>query len=304
MLLGLPLDCNDDLFEDICSAFHNTDWVRSAGGHWSSSHPHEVMQSSWGDFVGAVKHRTRFHFYQNSTGHSYEREELTPAEVLSKLGRMIFETQLLKVVPAGTPLFRCRVKKAGDEWPLNSVQLGAPPPEKATAGRMNPAGISYLYTAFEYGTALAETISHPPTIVVLSTFLTLASHIVIDLSNLPAAPSIFDANGYELREALLFLNDFTSQISRPVTKDGSEHIDYVPSQVVCEYFAQVFISDDDVGTHVEGIIYPSAVRPGGRNLVFFPTFSLSANRFEKVKLRETEQLELQDWEELYKAMKV
>lgn len=303
VLLGLPLNCNDDLFEDICSAFHNSDWVRSAGGHWSSSHPHEVMQSSWGDFVGAVKHHTRFHFYRNFADHTYEREELAPSEVLLKLGRMIVEARLLKVVPAGTALYRCRVRKACDSWPLDAAQLGAPPPEKASAGRMNPAGISYLYTAFEDGTAFAETISHPPCNVVLSTFVMTSPHTVIDLSNLPAVPSIFDAEHYELRESLLFLEDFTSQISRPVTKDGSEHIDYVPSQVVCEYFAQAF-SAEDGSTRVQGIIYPSAVRPSGRNLVFFPNPTPWAVQFSEVRLHEIEQLEIKDWAELCSALKL
>jgi hypothetical protein len=53
-----------------------------------------------------------------------------------------------------------------------------------------------------------------------------------------------------------------------VIKDGHEHIDYVPSQVICEYLAQVF--DPGEGVNLCGLIYPSAVHPDGKNLVVFP----------------------------------
>jgi hypothetical protein len=49
-----------------------------------------------------------------------------------------------------------------------------------------------------------------------------------------------------------FMKDFTS----PIDKDGREHIDYVPTQVVSEYFRSYMKTS--AGTKVDGIIYPSA----------------------------------------------
>ncbi|HBC3478543.1 TPA: RES family NAD+ phosphorylase, partial [Vibrio cholerae] len=46
--------------------------------------------------------------------------------------------------------------------------------------------------------------------------------------------------------------DFTA----PVRKDGLEHIDYVPTQVVSEHFR--FIHKTKEGKKVDGIIYPSS----------------------------------------------
>ena len=40
------------------------------------------------------------------------------------------------------------------------------------------------------------------------------------------------------------------------------------SQVICEYLAQVF--EPTHGTKLGGLIDPSAVHPGGKNLVVFP----------------------------------
>ena len=53
-----------------------------------------------------------------------------------------------------------------------------------------------------------------------------------------------------------------------MAKDGREHIDYVPSQVICEYLAQIFQTTES--DRLAGIIYPSSVVDGGKNLVVFP----------------------------------
>ena len=135
---------------------------------------------------------------------------------------------------------------------------------------MNPAGIPYLYTAFERSTARLEAgitgrTSHT---VFIATFLLSAPLQVIDLTLLPAVPSLFDLANKEAREQALFIRAFVDAISVPVTKDGSEHIDYVPTQVICEYLAQIF--EPTPGTRLGGLIYPSTLQAGGKNLVVFP----------------------------------
>ena len=91
---------------------------------------------------------------------------------------------------------------------------------------------------------------------------------VIDLTLLPTVPSLFDVANKEAREQALFIRAFVEAISVPVTKDGGEHIDYVPTQVICEYLAQIF--EPAPGARLGGLIYPSAVQIGGKNLVVFP----------------------------------
>ena len=65
-----------------------------------------------------------------------------------------------------------------------------------------------------------------------------------------------------------FLYAFRDEISKTVAHDGSEHVEYVPTQVVSEYFAQAFTFG--AGEQVDGLVYPSAVEDGGKNLVVFP----------------------------------
>ena len=70
----------------------------------------------------------------------------------------------------------------------------------------------------------------------------------------------------------------------PLKKNGMEHIEYVPSQVVSEYFALVF--DVSNGECLDGILYPSAIKTNGRNLVLFPTNRCFKREFDQVKFIE------------------
>lgn len=67
-----------------------------------------------------------------------------------------------------------------------------------------------------------------------------------------------------------FLYKFTDEISKPLAHDGSEHIEYVPTQVVSEYFAQAFKHAKN--KRIDGLIYPSAVAQRGKNLALFPQY--------------------------------
>ena len=96
---------------------------------------------------------------------------------------------------------------------------------------------------------------------------------------------MFDAARRRDREAILFLHSFANEISKPVTKDGREHIDYVPSQVMSEFFAQVYQLPGETPRHLDGIIYRSAVRPGGKNVVLFPIARIGEASFDQVVFR-------------------
>lgn len=303
VLMSLPLECDDDLFEDVAGCFMNDGWVRAAGGHWSSSHEHEVLGDSWSSFVSTVRHETRFHFHLSPVSTVGGPQEFAPGRFLPVLSRLISASGLVRTIQAGLPLFRVRVRATGDTWEPIADQLGAPPLERARAGRMNPAGIPYLYVALEEATALAETVSSPPMEAVVATFRSSKELTVIDLSALPPLPSIFDDARRMDREGLIFLQAFVREISKPVTKNGAEHVDYVPSQVVCEYFAQVFRPPNPAGS-INGLLYPSAVRPGGKNLVLFPSERGWSRKFDSASFVKAEIKQLKDWSEIAKALNV
>lgn len=297
MLMSIPLNCHDDLFEVVTDAFHETLWVDAADGHWSSSHAHEAMEDSWHGFVRAVKHDTRFHFHTSPPDAAAGPQEINPGDVLATIGQVVKSLGLVSAVASGVKLFRARVRGHASEWQPDETTMGAPPSSLARAGRMNPAGISYMYCAMKTGTATAETVGAPPFELVMAEFETTRDLTVLNLSDLPAQPSIFDDQNRRKFESLSFLHSFVSEISQPVRKDGSEHIDYVPSQVVCEWFAQVFRPRSGLG-RLDGLLYPSAVAPGGRNLVIFPTERGYRRSFDTVKYLHATATELQNWTEL------
>ena len=90
---------------------------------------------------------------------------------------------------------------------------------------------------------------------------------IIDFSILPEIPSVFEPTLYDTRHNRYFLYAFRDELTLPVSKDGKEHVDYVPTQIVSEYFRYQF--KDGSGSGVQGIRYPSVKHRGGINLAIF-----------------------------------
>lgn len=266
-LMAVPFDCHDDLFEDVANSFNNTAWISAADGDWASSHPNEEWSWAWQAFANKVKHQSR-HFFMASRGGAEDAYRCTPLDILGLVGRMASELGLLASLQKGTSLYRVRERVGGADWPTCEEQLGAPPKFLANAGRMNPAGIAYLYMSRTQSGALAEVLRGPPCRAAVATFHVVDVLSVLDLTRLPSLPSLFDEAQRRVREAVLFLDDFVRDICQPVQKDGREHLHYVPSQVISEYFAQVFKTPD--GKRLDGIVYPSAVSPRSVNVALFP----------------------------------
>lgn len=299
VLRYLGLNCSDAFFQAVSDAFGDSTWVPSARGHWSSSQLSDRIRYSWSSFQQLVKHRTRYHF---SNQQAEDGEELSSMEFLEAIGDAARKLGIVCTVKRGTVLHRARVRSKDSAWIPDAQTMGASPSGLASAGRMNPAGISYLYSALERETALSELAPTPPTVLVAAEFALCCDLRVLNLCELPKSPSIYDVARNDDLEWLEFLHRFALEISRPVRKDGSEHIDYVPSQVVCEWFAQVYGGDDGDET-VAGILYPSAVLPGGRNLVLFPQRgSLAKAAFDAVEFRSHATLELNNWVKLAAAL--
>lgn len=292
-LMDLGLDCHPTLREDIESAFINDAWVEAAGGHWASSQPSEVLDGSWRNFAHSVKHVSRFNFALEAVASTSGPQGLSPGQLLPMLGLVIEECKLTRRVSKGRKLYRARVRKTGDTWPATADELGAPPEDKASAGRMNPAGIPYLYLAFSTETAIAETVDKVPSEVLVASFVVQHDLRIISFTATPELPSIFDVDQQLKREWLLFMRAFAKSISIPARPDGAHHIDYAPTQVVCEYLALVFKLGNGRRT-IHGLSFPSSVHKGGRNLVLFPTSRGDGARFEGADFEGARKLVIKD----------
>ena len=227
------------------------------------SYHHERLHWSWSSFADAVKHRSRFHFQTGKRVCRHGDDLVGVHEMLPFLGLLVRRHRLVRALPHTTVLHRVRP----GAWPHTVADLGAPPESKSRAGRMNPAGVPYLYLAFDEKTALAETrVTHGQEVTV-SQWSPVRDLQVIDLSQALRFVSVFSEKRQEY-EMVQFIAAFRDEISKTVAHDGSEHFEYVPTQVVSEYFAQAFTFG--AGKRIDGLVYPSAVEDGGKNLVVFP----------------------------------
>jgi hypothetical protein len=189
--------------------------------------------------------------------------------MLDALHDIVQESAMIRSIPVDRIIYRIRAHKNTEECTTRET-LGPPPSDKAPTNRMSAAGVSVFYGAFEMATAVAEArVSMPPErewVLTGAAWQCTRPLQVLDLSELPPVPSIFEASR-EWRGAILFLREFVKSISAPVVHDGGEHVEYVPTQVLTEYFRKEVSAPD--GSPLDGIVYPSARRRGGRSLVVF-----------------------------------
>ena len=232
MLESIPLECNEKLFDDIAEAFVNDKWVETANGSIYGSHPHELLSYAWERFAKIAKHELRYFFQQTSSRieneedeDQFSRQEYNPANFLPTLGKLAIKLGLITTLPTGETLFRARPKKEEESFDLNAQELGAATLKKASAGRMNQAGISYMYLAFEQDTALTEVRQSNQLLqAAIGRFETQREIQFLDLTNPPEKPSIFDVQRHDELVGLLFIDEFVKEIVKPVEKDVSEHI--------------------------------------------------------------------------------
>lgn len=266
-----PVFANDDFERFVYDTFRQTQW---APRDFAAINAGDALRFGWTHLTETVKHQQRFFFLLDSA----EAHDDGPGveirrgrSMLDQLGELIRKYELVCEIPQGTPIYRCRAHKS-DERPTTAQELGPAPATKARQSRMSPAGIPMLYAADEPQTALAETIDEDPAdddAATIATFRLRKACLVVDLRELPSVPSIFDPgiDTTDRRHELGFLHGFRHDVSGPVKRDGREHIEYVPTQVVAEYLRVVF--RDCKGQQIQGVAWESSKLPGSRNVVLF-----------------------------------
>lgn len=226
----------------------------------------EALGFGWERFVEQVKHRTRYLFLEEAD-EDYHPDDIPPARMLDELGLEIRTVGCTRTIATHSSIVRVRIDDAANVH-NTAVALGTPRREYARQpNRMSPAGIPMFYGAFDRETALRETVN--PTdvrgkIATVGTWVPTRDLLMLDLTSVGPVPSVFDEGARHLREATAFLRAFAAKVSLPI--QGTEHIDYVPTQVVTEYFRHRYRTD--AGERVDGIMYASS-RTGRPACVIF-----------------------------------
>jgi hypothetical protein len=260
-----------DRFETfVLDAFRESSWT---GRDPAALGENEALQFSWREFKHTVKHEARFLFVLLAEFEDDDASEpgwpvRQGGAMLRELGDLINRYGLVVDRPENTQLHRIRVHGV-DDHPTAAKELGTPPNQFARQSRMSPAGIPMFYGANDLETAYAETMSADVEAATGATFSTTRAARIVDLDRLPEVPSFFDLSDEATRSrpSLGFLAGFRHDVSAQIERDDRIHIEYVPTQVVCEYLRHLF--RDQHGQPVDGLAWESAQYNGGRNLVLF-----------------------------------
>ncbi len=267
-------DNSGDLMEDIIEAFgDDIELARINHGVTGG----DILRWSWKEFCNVVKHESRYVFFRDKDRHESSREPdgIPAAQMLDALASIIQRFGLTRKLPTGTTLFRCRFHNE-PQLPDDPRELGQlrQPDRAKTSNRMSPAGISMFYAAFDSDTTILETYAphEHDNRATIGKFQLDEEVTVVDLTALPSIPSIFDLERHDTKDEIEFLCGFRNHITAPVSKDGFEHVEYVPSQIVTEYIRRVGLPNSE---SIHGIMYSSAKHRGHNAVVLFSTAILS-----------------------------
>ena len=242
---------HDLLVDEVAESFGWEEWVR---GDWLSRDIDDQLDDAWREFSRVLKHERRFVFWLDRD-RTEPGGELEPTEVLDAIGRMIAQLDLIQTV-APTELI-WRAQPIGSDDPSARRMGTCPAVLSENANRMSPSGIPLFYGASNEETAVAEITAHAdkgeePRPLTVGVFELSRETKVIDFSHLPPVPSIFDPQLRDNYVALSWIHRFVDEISRPlVDEDSPAQIEYVPTQVMTEYFLKVLNGTGSVGSGVK-----------------------------------------------------
>lgn len=283
--IGLEID-SEPLFQDILKSFSDYEWCRKDPYALTES---QELTYDWKRFCELTKHKIRYSFFKTTEFDSDPNNDFS--DILREIALGIDTLNLIKKIDINTKIYRFRQHKK-DDIVSSIADLASPPVKYAvSANRMSPAGISMFYGAFERDTAELETkdialITAKP-ILTFGIFITKKELQVIDLTNLPPLPSIFDSKNRKYFNKILFLKSFVADLSQNIVRDEKIHIEYVPTQIVTEYFRYVFPEISKI--KIDGIIYPSSKGKLGNCCVLFFDNKECVNVFDLIK---TEKIDL------------
>jgi hypothetical protein len=291
---GLSVQCSEELLQDLMieTPMEVRDFIAQflSNEYWTSKNLYspstgEILYRSWEEFTKIMKHKVRFMFFSKHLKRkkpSYE-DYTDPYSILDEIGEGIKNHKLItSYKPETLDIYRARQHSSENEI-KDVAELGSPPENLAQANRLSPAGIPMFYGAFDNKTAIIEILDFGKStdIVSVGKFTNMKTLNLIDFSKLQYI-SIFDDERRHLRESGVLLRMFILDLSSPISNDGRQHIEYVPTQVVTEYLKNSFTLND--GQEIHGMIYPSAKHKDKNCIVlFFTQEHLTQDKKDKAK---------------------
>lgn len=289
LLDDIDLTEQESLRNDVEDSLSDRVWCEKPYYQYDES---DALMSGWEKFSEVVK-QSRYTYHKLDDEHFYE--PIAPGAFLDALSRVISQLGLYKTLIKGAFIYRVRVhKKVVDKKKVKltkASELAPPLPEQAIyPNRMSPSGVPMLYGAFDIGTAIKETWTgcDKEQVATIAKFKLLKNITLVDLTKIPEYLGFFEEADFN-NQQIDFLKDFVEAISKPIDRDGREHIDYVPTQVITEHLRNVHhkIYENE---KIYGLIYPSS-KPKARNSVVI--FCENEHCVEKGEVKEDSLFELE-----------
>ena len=268
-LLDDPHLLLDDLVSNDCTPYVRKDPYGPPSGGLE-----EIRY--WENFCKVVKNEQRFTTFL-SLGEDDRYDHSKPGNFLFHLAEH-FMPSLISILPPTTRIFRARIEEGNRRF--GHIDLTSPRVEYSKNSRMSPAGISFFYGGMEPETCIHEVRPDIGENVVVGEFEIIQNLFVLDLSTeIESRKSIFDPDYVFSYEEYFkpFLVHFVTDISKPIRKTDNE-IEYVPTHVFTEFLKTVNFKDhffypDEKGEKADillnGILFKSSIKRGGKNLVLF-----------------------------------
>lgn len=257
----LDLDITDGkLSEDIFEHLDNTSLYYLKDEYGSHS---EYLSDLWQHFKETVKHRARFVFYYQDIFKEYHLSD--PINILKDVQKAIQDFELFRQISPLENIYRCRQHSLQNDVKAANDLSSPPDPFCKTNNRMSAIGISMFYGSLNKQVCIDEVINKSDdTKPYLTTGYFNSKKVLnlIDLTNLPPIPSIYDKERNKHRNTIFFLKEFIKDISEPV-KSSDSSIEYVPTQIVTEYIKF------NPGLKANGIMYKSSKKNFFENIVLF-----------------------------------
>ncbi len=275
-------DYLDDEGEPVCETYETCDLLEDVGlrvsddsllqfivdrlpeGDWRRRDPYaptedDVNSTGWFAFKTAVEkggpdaYRTCWNPERSEYDEGYIQVQNVPLMLLHKVRECVGQ------IPANTHIWRVQVLDENDP-PVTPNRFASPEPHQATQpNRMSPAGVSMFYGSADSNTAKVETVGNRSLLgkkVYGVEFETVKEIHVLDLTLVysEAHHLFYKTKTFPVKAE--FLQEFARDLSKPIQRDLTGHIEYVPTQVFTQLIRDEMKTLD--GHQIDGIKYTSS----------------------------------------------
>lgn len=177
-----------------------------------------------------------------------------------------------------TELFRARLhpyNSQKNDTSYRPEEMGAPPPEKARAGRLNPEGIPYLYLASDEYTAIAEIRPWKKATLTIARAKVSRDLTIVDVTDTTTSELNQDSDGFsEGNDNAKIMWELISYLFS-VPQHPEDQVSYAPTQYLAEAYKK---------NGFDGIKYKSSLSETGCNYVLFNSDYVNIEKTENIEV--------------------